>query len=205
MGLVPLVDPPTSFLDVLGQSWRSAAKHTDFTHLRAVRSERLKQPLSGEGGQDRGRTSGWTSCRELKKDRNGGRPKWVTDRRPVKRLRLHTFWKRRSHTYCKKGNIRDGKYAVLTMAWGWQWRSHQHGGAQVKLLRHLGDVSVDRDELLGVRLLHLPDDVRHPLELTLRSRHPDEVNLQNAGRKVRALQEMRTLSGNRGNQAPSCT
>lgn len=65
-----------------------------------------------------------------------------------------------------------------------QRTSHQHGGAQVKLLRHLSDVSVDRDELPGVHLLHLPDDVRHPLKLMLRSRHPDEVNLQNVGEKA---------------------
>lgn len=58
-------------------------------------------------------------------------------------------------------------------------RSHQHGGAQVELLGHLSDVGVDRDQLLGVHLLHLPDDVRHPLELPLRARHPDEVHLPN--------------------------
>lgn len=42
MSLVPLVHPLTSFLNVLGQSWRSAAKHTHFTHLRTTRSEWLK-------------------------------------------------------------------------------------------------------------------------------------------------------------------
>lgn len=56
--------------------------------------------------------------------------------------------------------------------------SYQHGGAEVKLLSHLSDVCVDWDQLLGVHLLHLPDDVWHPLKLTLCPCHPDEVDLQ---------------------------
>lgn len=56
--------------------------------------------------------------------------------------------------------------------------SHQHGGAEVELLGHLSDVSVDWDQLQGVHLLHLSDDVWHPLKLTLCSCHPDEVHLQ---------------------------
>lgn len=55
---------------------------------------------------------------------------------------------------------------------------HQHGGAKVKLLGHLGDVGVDWDQLLRVHLLHLSDDVRHPLKLPLRPCHPDEVDLR---------------------------
>lgn len=103
-----------------------------------------------------------------------------------------------THILGKKGNIRDGKYAVHTTR-GRQWRSHQHGGAQVKLLRHLGDVCVDRDELLGVQLLHLPDDVRHPLKLMLRPRHPDEVNLQHVGKKLRSPQGDEDASRELGN------
>lgn len=61
-------------------------------------------------------TVGWTSCSELKKEIKGGRPKWVTDRRPVKRLRFHTFWKWRSHTYCKQreGNQPDTPQGIIS-------------------------------------------------------------------------------------------
>lgn len=93
MSLVPLVHLLTSFLNVLGQSWGAAAEHTHFTHLQTWRNKWLKSQFvsCGEDDEDCGHTFGWTSCRELKKDRNGGRPKWVTDLRPVKRLRFHTF------------------------------------------------------------------------------------------------------------------
>jgi len=60
---------------------------------------------------------------------------------------------------------------------GWAHGGYQHGGAQVELLGQLRDVDVDGDELQGVHLLHFPDDVGHPLKLTLGPRHPDKVNL----------------------------
>lgn len=47
-------------------------------------------------------TSGWTSCSELRNAIKGGRPKCVTDRRPVNRLLFHTFWKWRSQTYLER-------------------------------------------------------------------------------------------------------
>lgn len=56
--------------------------------------------------------------------------------------------------------------------------SHQHSSPKVKFLRQLGDVDVDRDQLLGVHVFHLPDDVRHPLKLVLCPSHPDEIHLQ---------------------------
>lgn len=106
MGLIPLVHLLTCFLHVFGQSRRAAAEHAYFTHLwkKRARISELKQfwiqLYKKVKSLRQGLTSGWTSCRELKKDTKGGRPKWVTERRPVKRLRFHTFWKWRSHTYC---------------------------------------------------------------------------------------------------------
>jgi len=55
--------------------------------------------------------------------------------------------------------------------------SYQHRGSNVELLLVLRDEDVRFDEVLGVFLLDFAQYVRHPLELTLRSRHPHEVHL----------------------------
>lgn len=62
-----------------------------------------------------------------------------------------------------------------------QHGTHQHGGAQVELLSQLCDVDVHRHQLIPVCLLHLTDDVRQPLKLPLRARHPDEIDLWKSG------------------------
>lgn len=51
----------------------------------------------------------------------------------------------------------------------------------MKLLSQLGDVGVHGHQVLTVILLHLSDDVSHPLKLPLGSRHPDEVDLGTQG------------------------
>ena len=56
--------------------------------------------------------------------------------------------------------------------------AYQHGGPEVELLPELGDEDVHADQVLGVVLLHLTDDVRHPLKLLLGTRDPQEVHLQ---------------------------
>ena len=61
-------------------------------------------------------------------------------------------------------------------------RTYQHGGPQVVLLLELRDEDVRVHHAPAVRVLHLPDHVRHPLEAFLRPRHPDEVHLLAAKR-----------------------
>ena len=55
---------------------------------------------------------------------------------------------------------------------------YQHRRANIELLEKLGDEEMRRDEVVLVLLLHFPDDVGHPFEVTLRLRHPEKVNLQ---------------------------
>ena len=55
--------------------------------------------------------------------------------------------------------------------------TYQHGGPEVELLLELGDTDGDLHKPVCVRGLHLPDDVRHPLEALLGPGHPDEVDL----------------------------
>ncbi len=53
----------------------------------------------------------------------------------------------------------------------------QHSGSDIELLFKLGDEDVDWDQVAGVCLLHLTDNVRHPLKLSLGACHPYEVHL----------------------------
>lgn len=62
-------------------------------------------------------TSGCTSCSELKKGMKGGRPKWVMERSPVKRLLFRTFWKCRSQMYWKRDQCSSDGPAWPSTAW----------------------------------------------------------------------------------------
>ncbi len=56
--------------------------------------------------------------------------------------------------------------------------AHQHGCPDVELLLELSDEDVDGYNVPLVAVLHVPDDLRHPLKLLLRPRHPQEVHLR---------------------------
>lgn len=58
-----------------------------------------------------------------------------------------------------------------------QAMTHQHSGAQVKLLGQLGDIDVHRNQVALVILLYLADYVCHPLKLPLCPCHPNEIDL----------------------------
>lgn len=64
--------------------------------------------------------------------------------------------------------------------------TYQHGGSQVKLLRQLGDVDVNRNQVVFVILFNFVDDVCHPLKLPLGPSHPDEVHLVNKWVKLQS-------------------
>lgn len=53
----------------------------------------------------------------------------------------------------------------------------QHGGAQVEVLEELRDKDVNGDHSLRVYRLHFLQDVEQPLEVTLTSGDPDEIQL----------------------------
>ena len=55
--------------------------------------------------------------------------------------------------------------------------TYKHGGPDIELFLVLSNEDVHRHNILQIVLLHLTDDVRHPLELLLRPRHPNEVHL----------------------------
>ena len=62
--------------------------------------------------------------------------------------------------------------------------THEHRRSEVELVEELRDVNVSRDEAAALRVLEILDDSGHPLEVALRPRHPDEVNLEFEGRAV---------------------
>ena len=62
--------------------------------------------------------------------------------------------------------------------WAGLWQTYEHGGPDVELLPELGDKQVHADQVAAVVLLHLPDDVSHPLKLLLGASYPQEVDLQ---------------------------
>lgn len=70
------------------------------------------------------------------------------------------------------------KAATTALLLCYEGGTHQHGGAQIKLLRQLGDIDVHGDQVLLVVLLHLADYVSQPLKLALGPCHPDEVDLR---------------------------
>ena len=55
--------------------------------------------------------------------------------------------------------------------------AHQHCGTDVKLLLELCDEDVNTDKIVVIVLLHLADDVGHPLKLPLGACHPQEIHL----------------------------
>lgn len=55
--------------------------------------------------------------------------------------------------------------------------SDQHRRTDVEFLFELSDEDVDGDDGTRVFVLHLTYDVRHPFEVTLGSRHPNEIHL----------------------------
>ena len=62
--------------------------------------------------------------------------------------------------------------------------TYQHGSPQVKLVKECSHKDVGLNQLLGVRLLNLPNGVCEPLKLLLVTSHPDEVHLNCEGKKV---------------------
>ena len=56
--------------------------------------------------------------------------------------------------------------------------NYQHDGAQVELGVELGDEDMCGHEVARVAVLHVSDNVHHPLKVLLRAGHPQEVHLR---------------------------
>ena len=56
--------------------------------------------------------------------------------------------------------------------------TYQHSGSEIELLEELSDEDMDTDEVIGVVVFDITDDVSEPLVVLLGTGHPDEVHLR---------------------------